>query len=310
MSDILRPKRPRLPEAEMEFTFVGSEKEVAKGFEKLEKLGLRDALDTIPGTTSGTVYLPVSEIVVSAQVRKRVDPEGLKELAESIKKHGLINPITVRKLPSGKYELVAGHRRFFAMRDVLGKQTVECRIINPEGDAGKRAIQIAENVYRQDLHPVELADAVGMVAMELLGTRVPKEKNKEQQGDTRKQLSRLSLNLLKYPDRLSDEERAFVAKVMEECGVSKYQLAISLYVYALPEEIKRELVNFDVSLGHFRVMLERQLGPEEVLKFARMAHEKGLSVSAFRTAVDAKKKERKPVLRGVERVYAQIRTFE
>jgi len=293
MSDILRPKKPKLPETETEFTFTDSEKKLAKGFRKLEKLGLKDVLNTIPGTASGTVYLPVSEIVVSTQVRKHMDPEGLKELAESINKHGLINPITVRRLPDGKYELIAGHRRFFAVRDVLGKQTVECRIVNPEGDAGKTAVQIAENVYRQDLHPVELADAVGRVAG-YLWTRVHREKTKEQQQDTKTYhcfSDHLPLCLLKLVDRLTDEEKAFAARVMDECGVSRYQLAVSLYVYALPEEVKAELSKLSVNLSHLRIMLEKRLAPDEVLKFARMVHEKGLTVSELRRVIDLKKRQ-------------------
>ena len=308
MSDYLRPRKPKLSEDEIKFNLSRSEKKMATGMKGLNRITSGNFSDRIPTPTGGVVILPVDELVVSEQVRKNINPEGLRELAENIRKHGLINPITVRKLPDGKYEVIAGHRRLLAVRDVLGRDVVECRVLDVRSDAEKTVVQISENVQREDLHPVELADAVGKVAMELLGTRVPKEKSQEQQEDTKNRLCRLSLNLLKYPDRLSDEEKAFVAKVMERCGVSRYQLAISLYLYMLPEEIKKELTGLDVSLRHFRVMLEKQLEPEEVLNFARMAHEKGLSASALSVAIGTKK--RKPVPRGVERIYTQVRTFE
>ncbi|WP_297445226.1 ParB/RepB/Spo0J family partition protein [Desulfurobacterium sp.] len=263
--------------------------------------------------------IPVEDIVVKEQVRKDIDPEGLKELAENISKYGLINPITVRRLPDGKYEVVAGHRRFFAVRDVLGRKAIECRVLNVKSEVEKTAVQISENVHRKDLHPAELADAVGKVAAEFLLTRVNKQKLQENQqvvkndqDEKTDKLRKLSLYVWGNVNRLTDEEKASVAKVMERCGVTQYQLAISLFIYSLPEDVKRELSKLNVSLKHFAVMLKRQLSSEEVLYFARLVHEKELSSSELNSLLavrEAGKKKTKTVPKGVERVYSKAKSF-
>ena len=309
MNDYLKPRRPDLPEDKAKFSLSRSEEKLAAGMRGLNKVTSGCFSDRIPSPAGGILMLSVDEIVVNDQVRKNIDPEGLMDLAENIKKHGLINPVTVRRLPSGKYEVVAGHRRFLAVKEVLGKEVIECRVLNITSDSEKVAVQISENVQREDLHPVELADAVGRIAWQLLGIRVPKEKYQEDQEFKKNELCKLAVNLLKHPERLSDEEKALVAKVMDRCGVTKYQMAVSLYVFLLPEEVKRELSKFDVSLGHFRVMLEKQLTPEEVLEFTKMAHYKGLSVSAMKRVVELGKSV-KTVPKGVDRVYAQIKGLE
>ena len=309
MNEYLKPRKPALPEDEARFQLSRSEEKLAAGMKGVGKMTSGGFSERIPAPTGGALMIPVDDVVLSDQVRKNIDPEGLKDLAENIEKHGLINPITVRRLPSGKYEIVAGHRRFLAIRDVLGRDAVECRVLNIAGEPEKLAVQISENVQRENLHPVELADAVGRVAKEILGTRVPKEKSQKQHILTESDLGKLSLDLLKHPDRLSDGDKAFVAKVMEKCGVTKYQLAVSLYVFSLPEEVKVELSRLDIGLGHLRVMAEKRLSPEEVLEYAKMVHEKGLSASELRKIIGVRKRS-KTFPKGVERVYAQIKGLE
>lgn len=214
--------------------------------------------------------------------------------------------------------MVAGHRRFFAVKDILGRKVIECRVLDVKSDVEKTAVQISENVHRKDLHPVELADAVGRVAVEFLGNRFPKEKLKENQHVAKSdeevsgKLRKLCLYLLKYPDRLSDNERALAAKVMERCGVTRYQLAVSLFIHIQPEDIKKELSRLDVEFKHFMVMLKKQLSPEEVLHFARLVHERGLSSSELNsllTVREAGKKKVKTVPKGVERVYSKVKSL-
>ncbi len=309
MNEYLKPRNPVLSKDEAKFQLSRSEKKLAAGMKGVGKMTSGGFSERIPAPVGGALMVPVDDVVVSDQVRKSIDPEGLKELAENIKKHGLINPITVRKLSSGKYEIVAGHRRFLAIRDVLGRDAVECRVLNIASEPEKIAVQISENVQRENLHPVELADAVGRVAEEFLGTRVPKEKHQKQHVVTKNKLCKLSIDLLKHPDRLSDEDRAFVAKVMDRCGVTKYQLAVSLYVFSLPEEVKEKLSRLDVGLGHLRVMAEKRLLPEEVVEYASVVHDKGLTASELKKAIGVRKRSR-AVPKGVERVYAQIKGLE
>ncbi|MDQ0683698.1 ParB/RepB/Spo0J family partition protein [Streptomyces achromogenes] len=95
------------------------------------------------------------------QPRETFNEEGLAELASSIKQHGLLQPIVVRKVAEGGYELVAGERRFRA-NELAGNITIETKILLTEGDAEisdmdsfKKAM--AENLNREDMLPLEEA---------------------------------------------------------------------------------------------------------------------------------------------------------
>ncbi|MFC7870703.1 ParB/RepB/Spo0J family partition protein [[Kitasatospora] papulosa] len=95
------------------------------------------------------------------QPRETFNEEALTELANSIKEHGLLQPIVVRKIAEGGYELVAGERRFRA-NELAGNITIETKILLTEGDAEisdmdsfKKAM--AENLNREDMLPLEEA---------------------------------------------------------------------------------------------------------------------------------------------------------
>jgi len=86
--------------------------------------------------------------------RAALDEAGLDELAASIRKIGLINPLTVKEVDGG-YEVVAGHRRLLAARRA-GLVAVPC-LVRSKRDADPRALQLHENLYRVELSPVEEA---------------------------------------------------------------------------------------------------------------------------------------------------------
>jgi ParB family transcriptional regulator, chromosome partitioning protein len=89
------------------------------------------------------------------QPRKHLDPNALQELATSVKRHGLIQPITVKRLESsGRYLLVAGERRFRA-HELLGEEEILAVVTTGDPDE----ISLIENVQREDLHPLEEAAA-------------------------------------------------------------------------------------------------------------------------------------------------------
>ena len=89
------------------------------------------------------------------QPRCRFDGEALEELAESIRQYGLIQPITVRKIDSGYYQIIAGERRWRAAR-AAGLEEVPVRIMEADD---RRAMELAlvENLQREDLNPIEEA---------------------------------------------------------------------------------------------------------------------------------------------------------
>lgn len=113
------------------------------------------AFDAIP---NDFVYLPVSKIEPrKEQPRIMFDEVGLSELSESIKEHGVLQPLTVRNIGSGYYQIIAGERRWRASR-MAGLWEVPARIIEADD---KKATELAmvENLQREDLNPVE--EAVG-----------------------------------------------------------------------------------------------------------------------------------------------------
>ena len=92
------------------------------------------------------------------QPRTRMDQDALKELAESIKIQGVIQPILVRPVTDGKYEIIAGERRWRAAR-MAGLQAVPVVIRNiPDNQA--LAVALIENIQREDLNPLEEAQGI------------------------------------------------------------------------------------------------------------------------------------------------------
>ena len=112
--------------------------------------------DVMKTESSGSLSLPISQVeTCSSQPRKRFDDESLQELADSISQHGIIQPLTVRKLSSGYYQIIAGERRWRAAR-LAGLQ--EGPVIVIEADDRKAAeLAMIENLQREDLNPMEEA---------------------------------------------------------------------------------------------------------------------------------------------------------
>ena len=112
--------------------------------------------DVLKTETTGTLTLPISQVeTCSAQPRKYFDEVALSELADSIREHGIIQPLTVRKLSSGYYQIIAGERRWRAAR-MAGLSEVPAVVI--EADDRKAAeLAMIENLQREDLNPMEEA---------------------------------------------------------------------------------------------------------------------------------------------------------
>lgn len=110
----------------------------------------------LPAQGEGSISLPISQVEPGLnQPRKRFDPETLSDLAESIRVHGIIQPLTVRRLASGYYQIIAGERRWRAAR-LAGLQEVP--VIVMEADDRKAAeLAMIENLQREDLNPIEEA---------------------------------------------------------------------------------------------------------------------------------------------------------
>ncbi len=126
--------------------------------------GLGKGLDALLGDdftnepeVKSSLFLPISQVESCAsQPRKQFDPDALADLADSIRQHGIIQPLTVRKLQSGYYQIIAGERRWRAAR-MAGLSQVPVVVIEADD---RKAMELAmiENLQREDLNPMEEAE--------------------------------------------------------------------------------------------------------------------------------------------------------
>ena len=170
--------------------------------------GLGKGLDALLGDeftnepeVKSSLFLPLSQVEsCAAQPRKQFDPDALADLADSIRQHGIIQPLTVRKLQSGYYQIIAGERRWRAAR-MAGLTQVPVVVIEADD---RKAMELAmiENLQREDLNPMEEAEGYRTL-MEQYG--LTQEETSQRVGKSRSAVAN-ALRLL----HLSDEVRALV----------------------------------------------------------------------------------------------------
>ena len=215
--------------------------------------------------TSDNLYLPISQIEPYAnQPRRHFDEEALQDLADSIREHGIIQPLTVRRLSSGYYQIIAGERRWRASR-MAGLKEVPVRIaglaevpaIVIEADDRKMTeLSLIENLQREDLDPIEEAEGY---------------------------------KTLMDNYHLTQEEAA------ERVGKSRSAVANSLRLLGLCPEVRQMLQNGELSGGHARALLP--LKADLQLDAANLIVKQGLSVrqtEALAKRLSNPKEERKP----------------
>lgn len=187
---------------------------LGKGLEAL--LPSNFSLDSNNTSGSGTIVeIKINEIVPNEQQPRRYfSEESLKELAASIEENGVIQPIIVRKLDQGGYQIVAGERRWRACR-LLNKKTIPA-IIKEFSDQELLEIALIENIQREDLNPLEEAEAYKTLIKEY--------------GLTQEEVS-----------AKVGKSRSFIANMMR------------LLNLALP--VQEMLVNGQLTVGHGRALL-------------------------------------------------------
>jgi ParB family transcriptional regulator, chromosome partitioning protein len=192
-----------------------------QGVQELEQntntVGLNDQQQGDP--TSGKILeLDVTHIVPNPfQPRRVFDEESLEELANSIRMHGLMQPISVRENGEGSYELVAGERRWRATCRT-GASTISALLVEANDEVSAQ-LALIENIQREDLNPIERARGLAALVstfdmtQQLIGERV---------GISRSSVS----NLLRLLD-LDDEIQSMIASGLLSAGHGKGLLSCS-----------------------------------------------------------------------------------
>ncbi|WP_031430395.1 ParB/RepB/Spo0J family partition protein [Methylomicrobium agile] len=148
------------------------------------------------------------------QPRRDINPEKLQELADSIKAQGVIQPVVVRKLESEKYEIVAGERRWRAAQ-LAGLHEVPV-VVKEIDDRTAMAVALIENIQREDLNPLEEAEALA---------------------------------------RLLDEFGMTHQQIADAVGKSRVTVTNLLRLLDLHPEVKKLLLNKHIEMGHARALL-------------------------------------------------------
>lgn len=201
---------------------------------------------------NGSVTLKISEIEPNrSQPRKEFDEKALSELAESISKHGLLQPLLVRPLPLGGYQIVAGERRYRACR-MAGITEVPV-IIRELGDTETMEIALIENLQREDLTPIE----------EALGYQVLIDEHGFSQEDVAQSVGKSrpaianSLRLLKLPQSILD----LVSDGKISAGHARALL--TLEDEKLMQELAEEIIKKDLSVRQVEKICKQKPKPEK-----------------------------------------------
>lgn len=166
--------------------------------------------------------LPFREISVTAivpaphQSRRAFDEVALRELADSIQAEGLLQPIVVRELSEGKFELIAGERRWRAFQ-ILKLKMIPARVVKAS-DASSAAMTLIENLQRADLNPIEEAIGLGSLMRDF---NLTQEAVSERVGKARSSIANI-LRLLS----LDTEIQGFIATGMLSVGHAKVLLGV------------------------------------------------------------------------------------
>lgn len=202
--------------------------------------GLSELLSTETATRSRAVLeVPVDKVEPNPyQPRHAVSEESLEELTLSIETHGVVQPIVVRRTAEEDvYQIIAGERRWRAAQRA-GLRTVPC-IVHEADDRRSLELALVENLQRDDLNPIEMAEAMLQLINEF--------------GLTQEQLA-------------------------EQLGRSRSTVANTLRLLELPQEIRQAVEVGEISFGHARALLSLIEQPSRMFEIFAMITRHGLSV--------------------------------
>ena len=202
--------------------------------------------------TSDNLYLPISQIEPYAnQPRRHFDEEALQDLADSIREHGIIQPLTVRRLSSGYYQIIAGERRWRAAR-MAGLSEVPVVVLEAD-DRTVMELALVENLQRQDLNPMEEAEGYQRLMKEYGLTQ---EEAAARVGKSRPAVAN-ALRLLLLPE----EVRSLVEDGTISAGHAR--AILSLPAARLQKAAAQKIVALRLSVRQAEAMCKRMLQEEE-----------------------------------------------
>ena len=209
-----------------------------------------------PTAQAGTpAALPVEAIRPNRfQPRREFDEAALEELRESIARHGILQPLSVRDIGGGKYELIAGERRLRAAR-LAGLTTVPV-IFRTATDAELAEMALIENIQREDLNPIEEARAYEQL---LTKFRLSQEDLARRVARSRSAIAN-SVRLL----RLAEEVQAFIANGVLSMGQTRPLLALESKT--LQREAAEYIQEHELSARGAEALVKRLLKDPNVLK--------------------------------------------
>jgi ParB family chromosome partitioning protein len=160
--------------------------------------------------------IPVDNVSANPyQPRKNFEPEAQEELKKSILSNGLIQPITVRRMPNGGYQLVSGERRLKACTEI-GYRDIPAYIIKVDKEETMLAMALIENIQREKLNPIEIGHAY---------------------------------------KRLMEECSLTQEEIAETIGKDRTTVANSIRLLKLPVEVQDALIKEEITSGHARALI-------------------------------------------------------
>lgn len=213
--------------------------QIGKGIRALltniEERGTAPTGQEVQEISRETMEIPVEEIEVNPyQPRVDFDPTALEELAQSIRTHGIIQPLTLRRLNKNSYQVIAGERRLRAAK-MAGLKTVPA-FIRLANDQGMLEMAIVENLQRADLNAMEMAFSLQRLIDEC---KLTHEELSARVGKQRSTVSNF-LRLLKLPPQVQQSLRKDEISMGHARAIAGLE-DISLQILALGEVISKSL---------------------------------------------------------------------
>jgi ParB family transcriptional regulator, chromosome partitioning protein len=175
----------------------------------MNKRGLGRGLDALLGSATtveapeASTAIPVNQIDVNPrQPRKDFDQAALDELARSLRTTGMLQPVVVRRAAEGRWQLIAGERRWRAAQQA-GLERIPA-VVREATDAESLELALVENLLREDLNPLEEAEAYQQILTEFGWTQ---EQLAQRVGKDRSTIAN-SLRLLRLPQAIQDDLRS------------------------------------------------------------------------------------------------------